>query len=98
MKNCGVPPHIPILPPPPDRPVTKRVTVWSHGAFGQGEGEPRAAAAGQVFGRDPPALPLHNALRQRQADTGVAASRPPLTPKLTTPQEPLGRYFLASSW
>src|SRR5699024_4849550 len=28
----------------------------------------------------------------------LAASRPPLTPKLTTPQLPLGRYFWAAAW
>ena len=29
--------------------------------------------------------------------TASAAARPPLTPKLTTPHEPFGRYFCPSS-
>ena len=28
----------------------------------------------------------------------IATSRPPFNPKDNTPQEPFGRYFLASSW
>ena len=40
--------------------------------------------------------------RVKHASTGIryviATSRPPFNPKDNTPQEPFGRYFLASSW
>ena len=58
--------------------------------------------------RIPNQLPAARTLKEEPATWGAmvpsfsramkasAACRPPFTPKLTTPQEPLGRYFWAS--